>query len=287
MTPPVITLTSDFGTQDGYVAAIKGVILGILPEATLIDISHDLPVHDIPHAAFVLGSACRYFPQEAVHVAVVDPGVGTARRALLLVTPGGRFIAPDNGLLSYVLMAYGASAGAGPGAGAAPESGGTSAMKTGAVEVPAGVGAYVLDRGGYWRRPVSDTFQGRDIFAPAAAHLAAGVAAEELGTPTDTVACLELPQPVREDDVVWGHIIHIDRFGNLVSNIKGDEVAGQGVAIEIQGIAIQGLSRSYAAAQGLLTIVGSHGYLEVALTEGSAAQHLGARVGTSVKVMLA
>ena len=284
MTPPIITLTSDFGTQDGYVAAMKGVILGILPEATLIDISHDLPAHDIPHAAFVLGTIFRYFPKETVHLAVVDPGVGTSRRALMLVTPGGRFIAPDNGLLSYALMAYGASTGSI--ASAAGETVLASSMTAREVELPTGCRAYVLDRCRYRRHPVSDTFHGRDIFAPVAAHLAAGVSAEELGTATDTVTCLDVPLPARENDVILGEIIHIDRFGNLVSNIQGNELAGRGVETEIEGVAIQGLSRSYAGGQGLLAIIGSHGYLEVALREGSAAQRLGARVGTGLKVTL-
>ena len=277
----VITLTTDFGSRDGYVAAMKGVMLGIRPDATLVDISHELPPQDIPHAAFVLGTACRYFPPSTIHVAVVDPGVGTARRPLVLITPGGTYVAPDNGLLTYVLMEYGA--------GATTDTSGTSVedsfMRSFRVPLPKGCFAYVLNRDEFWLKPLSDTFHGRDIFAPVAAHLSAGVSPEELGKSVDDVDCLYVPMPVEQGEVVQGRIIYIDRFGNLVSNIRPRDPVGSDVYVEVEGTRIRGLSSSYASAEGLLAIVGSHGYLEIAVREGSAAERLRAKVGAQVKVM--
>ena len=261
---------------------MKGVILSVSPEVSLVDISHELPPHDIPHAAFVLGASCPYFPSNTIHVAVVDPGVGTARRPLLLTTPEGTaYVAPDNGLLTYVLMAQGTHR---------PTSTSSTPirdnfMKPLQVAVPEGCTAYVLNQQKYWLKPLSYTFHGRDIFAPVAGRLSAGVTAEELGEPVEKVVCLDVPRPVRQRDVIQGRIIHIDRFGNLVSNIQMGSVVEKSVEVEIAGKRIQGLSSSYAGSKGLLAITGSHGYVEIAVREGSAAQQLGAEVGARVKVM--
>lgn len=278
----IITLTSDFGWGDGYVAAVKGVILSISPDASLIDISHELPPHDIPHAAFVLGASCPYFPPNTIHVAVVDPGVGTARRPLLLTTPEGTaYIAPDNGLLTYILMSQGAHRPASTSSTSARDT----FMKPIQVAVPEGCTAYVLNQQKYWLKPLSDTFHGRDIFAPVAGRLSAGVTAEELGESVEKVVCLDVPSPLSQGDVIQGRIIHIDRFGNLVSNIKLGGVVEKSVELEIAGRRIRGLSRSYAGSNGLLAITGSHGYVEIAVRDGSAAQQLGAKVGARVKVV--
>jgi len=145
----------------------------------------------------------------------------------------------------------------------------------------------VLNQQKYWLKPLSYTFHGRDIFAPVAAHLAAGVTPEELGEPVERVVCLDVPSPVRQGDVIQGRIIHIDRFGNLTSNVRLGGVVEKSVQVEIGGRRIQGLSRSYAGSKGMLAITGSHGYLEIAVREGSAAQQLGAKVGARVKVMVA
>ena len=277
MSAPIITLTSDFGSRDGYVAAMKGVILGICPDVTVVDVSHELPPHDVLHAAFVLGTALPYFQSNTVHLAVVDPGVGTDRRPILLTTPAGAFVAPDNGLLTYALIAHGVRI---PGSGVdLQESVGCSE-----VGVPDGCSAYVLDRDRYWLKPTSSTFHGRDIFGPVAAHLAAGVRPEDLGTPTSTVQCLTIPQPVERKGIIEGRIIHVDRFGNLVSNIR--PASASLVAVTIAGTRIRGLSHSYTTDREVLAIVGSHGYLEIALREGSAAKHLGAGVGSEVEVTL-
>jgi S-adenosylmethionine hydrolase len=212
----------------------------------------------------------------------VDPGVGTDRRPILLSTPAGAFVAPDNGLLTYVLIAYGV----GIPITADPDGETESAdgMPSEAC-VPAGCAAYVLDRDRYWLKPTSATFHGRDIFAPVAAHLATGVRPEELGTQVPTVQCLAIPQAVERGDLIEGRIIHVDRFGNLVSNIRLADASP--VAVGIAGTQIRGLSHSYhEGGLEVLALVGSHGYLEIALREGSAAKHLGADVGTRVEVTL-
>ena len=279
---PIITLTTDFGSRDGYVAAMKGVILDIFPGAVLVDISHEVPPYDIPHVAFILGTACAYYPSNAVHLAVVDPGVGTTRRPMLLVTPGGMYVAPDNGLLTYILTSYGAETthdGENP-------LDASAAMEPIDVSVPEGCAAYVLDRSEYWLGPVSSTFHGRDIFAPVAAHVAAGVRPERLGTAVDRVVCLDVPGPAVAEDAIRGRVVYVDRFGNLVCNIRPGDLAGRQADIEIGGRLIRGLSRTFADGDGLLALIGSHGYLEVAVTEGSAAEHLGVAVGAGVSVTL-
>lgn len=280
MPSAVITLTTDFGSADGYAAAMKGVILSICPGVTFVDISHEVPPQDIAHAAFVLGTACPYFPGGAVHLAVVDPGVGTERQPLCLVTPDGAYVAPDNGILTYVIMSY--MSNGMPGRAMMRED---SFMQPMSVPLPRGCAAYALSREEFWRKPVSYTFHGRDIFAPAAAHLAAGVPPEKLGDPLDRLVCLNVPRPQKRGNTILGRIIYVDRFGNLVSNIRLDGANGERVEVEIEGRRISGLSRSYAGGPELLAIIGSHGYLEVAVRNGSAMQLIGAGMGSRVKVV--
>ena len=282
MSSRIITLTSDFGSGDEYVAAMKGVILGICPDATLIDISHDIPAHDVANAAFVLGGACCYYPTGTVHVAVVDPGVGTARNPIMMVTPTGVYLAPDNGVLTYILLRNGASVGSAAGR----SRPGDAFMEPVRISVPESCKAHALDREEYWLKPVSNTFHGRDIFSPAAAHFSAGVSPGELGTPIHNVTCLNVPMPEEAGGIILGHVIHIDRFGNLISNIRPRNAVERGVEVEVKERLIPGLSSSYASSEGLLAIIGGRGYLEIAVKEGSAAQHLGATVGTPVKVDL-
>ena len=278
MSAPVITLTSDFGLRDGFVAAMRAAILGILPEATIVDISHDVPPQDVAQGAFVVGTICPRFPEGTVHVAVVDPGVGTDRRPVLLVAGGHVYVAPDNGLLTYVLSAHGA--GGDPRQGGQGHGFGTPTR----LPVPKVCSAYLLNRDAYWLAPVSRTFHGRDIFAPVAAHIASGVRPEDAGEPVDTLTYLDLLHPAREADAIHGRVIYVDGFGNLATNLPAREMEETKVVVEIAGQRICGLSDSYAAGGGLLAIAGSHGYLEIALTNGSAARHLGAAVGTSVIV---
>lgn len=267
----VITLLTDFGLADGYVAAMKGVILGINPEVTIVDITHDIPPQDIARAAFVLGTVYRFFPRGTIHMVIVDPGVGTARKAVILHTADYLFVAPDNGVLSYVLKPY------------------AGKCKAGRCRL-AGARAFAITARRFFLKPVSATFHGRDIFAPVAAHLSLGVPPAEFGPPVGSLIVLRLSQPSRmADGSLVGHIVHIDRFGNLVTDISEAYLPARkaGVTVEIAGHTIHGLSRTYGTGRGLLALVGSSGHLEIALRDGSAADYLGAKMGDGIKVRLA
>ena len=272
MPGPFITLLTDFGLADPYVGVMKGVILGINPSATLVDLTHDVPPQDVLQGAFLLGTSWRSFPPRTIHVAVVDPGVGSDRKALLVQGPEHAFLAPDNGLLSFVLP---------------EEEVATVPFKPHVGPVPAGFSAYTLTNPKYWRHPVSATFHGRDIFAPVAAHLSLGVPPEELGEPVDTLMRLALPVAQWQDGVLVGFVLHIDRFGNVVTNVPDALLRqeGQTLTIEIGGRTIEGLSATYSAGEGLAALIGSHGNLEVAVRDGSAAQLLGTKVGDEVRVV--
>lgn len=274
MTPrrPVITLTTDFGSSDAYVAAIKGVILGINPEAIIVDISHDVGPQQVAEAAFILSTAWPYFPPGTIHVVVVDPGVGTARRALLLASESAFFIAPDNGVLSYIVEHV-----CSPAAGAS-----TAAPRRLCPKLR----AFVLTQPRYWRSPVSHTFHGRDIFAPVAAHLSLGVAPEEMGEAVDSVLAFAVPPPHREAGVVVGHIVHIDHFGNLITNITEADIAAGVDSVEVAGRSIAGVGQTYAQRRGLVALIGSSGHLEIAVRDGSAARLLKSKVGDTLKLRL-
>ena len=274
MSNKVLAFTTDFGSSDSYVAAMKGVALRIAPDLTLVDVTHEVPRHDIAHGAFILGGVYRYFPADTVHVAVVDPGVGTSRKAVALVTPYGSFCAPDNGLLSFVLNDH-------------LIEGWTSFESTefGApvkVAVPDGCEAYEISNPVYRLEPVSDTFHGRDIFTPAAAHLVSGLEPHCLGEPLRELTILNLFTLERSDDAVTGRVIHIDRFGNVVANIPASQLPQGAVVVEIADTKIRGLSATFADAEGLLALIGSHGYLEIAENLGSAAHRLDIGVGDTV-----
>ena len=275
MASPLITLTTDFGPRDGYVAAMKGVILGICPDASIVDVSHDIEPQDVAQAALVLSSVAPYFPAHAIHVAVVDPEVGSDRRPLLLTATRGRYVGPDNGIFTHVLAEWGL---------VAPEMPvGDEAVPVEA-QLPGGCAAFILDRPEFWLSPLSRTFHGRDLFAPVAAYLALGTSPEELGTETGHVDVLPLPRPRKGRGRVDGNVIHVDRFGNLVTNIRLDGAPTE-VGVEVAGRTISGLSPSYREGGELLAIIGSHGYLEVAWWRDSAARKLGAKVGTPVTVL--
>ena len=254
MSRPVITLTTDFGRSDAYVAAMKGVILRLCPDATIVDVSHDIPRHDIAEAAYTLVSASEYYPASAVHAAVIDPGVGSDRRPIALETPLGTYVSPDNGTLTHVLNSFGA---------------GGAVTALGEVGMPDGCRAYELDRPEHWLSHVSRTFHGRDVFAPTAAHLANGVPASALGSPIESVVCL--PTPIFSmGDPLTGVIVHVDTYGNLITNIPAESVSALS-EIRISGCVIEGLSDSYReAVGGLLAIVGSRDTLEIAIGEGDA-----------------
>jgi S-adenosylmethionine hydrolase len=266
----VITLTTDFGLADAYVAAMKGVILGINPEAKLIDICHSIKSQNVSQAAFVLSTAYQFFPKRTIHVVVVDPGVGTERRAIILRTPLADFVAPDNGVLSYVI----------PQSSARPVS-----VNRQQIELPPELKAVALTRPEFWRSPVRATFHGRDIFAPVAARLSLGSPLEDFGEAITSLTILPLTHPYRAPDgVLVGHILHIDNFGNLITNIRSEDLPKQAITVEVGGHFVSGLSRTYEEGDGLLALIGSSGYLEISLKRGNASTFLDAEVGGEVKI---
>ncbi len=267
---PVVTLTTDFGLTDAYVATMKGIILGINPEVTLVDICHTINPQDIAQAAFVLGTSYQYFPKGTVHLVVVDPGVGSQRRAVILRTASADFVAPDNGVLSYVIRE------------ASPES----AEGKQPAELRPELEAFAITEPRYWRTPVSPTFHGRDIFAPVAAHLSLGHSPADFGERLSSLVMLRLTRPHREPDgSVVGHILHIDGFGNLITDITTQDLpsGGEPLSIKVGGQTIQGLVRTYAEGEGLIALIGSSDRLEISVKGGSARNLLNARVGDEVR----
>lgn len=254
----VVTLLSDFGLKDPYVAEMKAVILSISPEARIVDITHEIEKFNIRIGAFILKSATRYFPPNSVHVAVVDPGVGTKRRPIIVETKRSFYVGPDNGLL---LLA---------------------AQKEGIVKV------YHIVRTEFMLSNVSSTFHGRDIFAPAAAHLASGISPAEFGPEIRDYVFPEFPKPqVRKNEVV-GEVLYVDCFGNVVSNISEFDLERAGfhkgdmLSVMLGGTSLA-LQFCYAygevPAGTALTIIGGSGFLEVAVNQRSASRMLGAKVG--------
>ncbi|HWP58853.1 MAG TPA: SAM-dependent chlorinase/fluorinase [Candidatus Acidoferrales bacterium] len=261
MAPRVITLTTDFGTDDAFVGIMKGVILGINPAARLVDLSHNVPPQDVLAGALILRSAVRYFPAGTVHLAVVDPGVGSARRALLIQTEDAFYVGPDNGLLSLAV-------------------GGKTVREI--IE---------LTNGDFFLKPTSHTFHGRDIFAPVAAHLSLGKAAREFGRPVDRFINIDWPEPRRQKDALEGEIIYIDRFGNLTTNLSASDLRALGAGeplFSLKGHTIRGLDRHYAAAagKGLCALINSWDLVEIARFQESARAFTGAARGDKVSVRL-
>lgn len=269
----IITLTTDFGLTDAYVAAMKGVILSINPEANIVDICHTIKPQNIAEAAFVLSTAYPFFPRGTIHVVVVDPGVGTERRAIILKTPTACFVAPDNGVLNYVVQEYLVK----------PRVAASQHL----AELGPGLEAVAITKPKYWRSPVGDTFHGRDIFAPVAARLSLGQPPLEFGEKITNLTVLPIPKPHKgANGSLVGHILHIDSFGNLITNVNRHDLpeARETITVEVGGRLIKGLSRTYAEGQGLLTLIGSSDYLEISLKEGNASAYLNAKVGDEVKI---
>lgn len=274
---PVITLTTDFGYDDAYVAAVKGAILNINPVATIVDVSHSIKPQDILQAAFVLSAVYRYFPKETVHVAIVDPGVGSDRRGMILKTPSAMFVGPDNGIFSYVIDDLFSA-----------ESRSVIEQTHGLTEIvfKTGLEAAAITDPRFWRHPVSPTFHGRDVFAPVAAGLSLGISLYEFGEKINSLHVLPVPKPSLDPDGnLVGQIIHIDRFGNLIANIRSSSLPGKNVVIEVGGQRIQGISDYYAQKEGVMAVVGSSGYLEISLRDGSARDFLGIGEGDEVRVI--
>lgn len=264
----VITLLTDFGTDDEYVGLMKGVILSINPSATIVDITHQIDRQDIVQAAFTIHSGYHYFPEGTVHLIVVDPGVGTERGLLVLKLEKHFFIAPDNGVLSLLLGEKNVSS------------------------------LNLITNPNYFRASASRTFHGRDILAPVGAHISNGLEVKELGPEIDLqkVVCLDsLGARCTENGELRGEVVALDHFGNLITNIKSKQLteclhAGsqQKILIKIQSNVIKGLSETYASVRSNtpLALIGSRGYLEIAVNKGNAAQHLNAEKGDEVWVVL-
>jgi S-adenosylmethionine hydrolase len=255
MPDPIITLTTDFGAAGPYAAAMKGVILALNPAARLVDLTHHVPPQDVRHAAFFLASAVPCFPPEAIHVVVVDPGVGSDRALLYVEAGGRRLLAPDNGCWTLL-----------EGAGAAR-------------------GIRLADPR-FWRQPVSATFHGRDILAPVAAHLSLGTDPAQLGPPVAEWVRLPWPRPATQKDGLTGEVVFIDDFGNLITNIPGPEWAARPARVAVGGRPVERRVRRYAEAPPgtAVVLVSSAGLMEVAVSHGSAARQLEATIGTPVVV---
>lgn len=259
---PVISLTTDFGLKDGFVGTMKGVIWGIAPEVQIADITHEIPPQDILTGAIALWRAAPFFPAGSVHIAVVDPGVGTARRPMAARLGYQFFVVPDNGLLTPLILDA--------------EAGGLP------------IEFVHLENPEYWLPAISRTFHGRDIFAPVGAHLFNGVALYNLGTRfSDPVRLqMKLPEPIPGG---WRAFINvIDIFGNLSTNLKAAQISGIGdVVIRLHGREIHGLVETYGHRPPgeLVALIDSENFLEVALVNGSAARELGAKLGDVVEVV--
>lgn len=264
----IITLTTDFGLTDSYVAQMKGVILGINPGVRIVDVSHQIAPQNIREAAFVLSTVQSSFPKGTIHLVVVDPGVGTKRGAIILRTPNADFVAPDNGVLSYIIHQIS-----------------NQSAKQHQIKSDLRLEAVAITNSQYFRSPVSNTFHGRDIFAPVAAHLSLGVPLKSFGKSVTTIEILPLPTPfLAPDGSLTGEIIHVDGFGNLITNIKEEDLPQKTLTINIGKKTIPGLSSSYAEEEKLLAIINSNGYLEISVKEGNASTYLHVGVGGEVKV---
>jgi len=253
----IVTLLTDFGVKDGYVASMKGVILGICPQASLVDISHMIDPQDVRSGAYLISTIYKDFPSGTIHLAVVDPGVGTERRALALKAAGQFFVGPDNGIFSLIAKEH-------------PD------YQARSLENPI-----------YRRSRISHTFHGRDIFAPAAAHLARGAAFESLGPPC-TPMLAQWSSVRRMKNKLQGEVIYIDHFGNIITNLQRRDVAAfvaaKACAVTIGSQVITQIVNTYAQVEpgNAAALIGSSGYLEIAVNQASAAEILKIRTGDHI-----
>jgi S-adenosylmethionine hydrolase len=257
---PIITLLTDFGLKDPYVASMRGVILSINPKSALVDITHQVNSHDIKEGAFILGQTYSNFPKGTIHLSVVDPGVGSTRKPILIVTKNYFFVGPDNGLF-------------------------TIALRTERVKQ-----AVVLTNQKFFRSEISSTFHGRDIFAPVAAYLSLGVKPESFGPSTKSWHEISFPDPATKQGKLIGEIVHVDAFGSLVSNIdcKGllQFSKGRSLVTKIGKRTMRGLKQGYweGRKDEPMVLIGSGGLLEISVREGNAQKLLRARRGDPIIV---
>jgi len=261
-TPALITLTTDFGTQDGYVAAMKGVMLSATPTLRFVDLTHEVAPQDVMEAAFLLKTAAWEFPPGTVHLVVVDPGVGTDRRPVAIRAGGHYFVGPDNGLFSLLLDG--------------------DPIDAGVTLDPAQISP---------GERLSPTFHGRDLFAPAAARIAAGGALHELGAALDELTALHWALPIPDTEGIRGWVVHIDHFGNCITNIPRtlleEQRHGRAVACYVGTGVVRGLQQTYGAVEKgePLLVVGSSDFLEIAVNSGNAATMLNIRKGAPVNLV--
>lgn len=262
MISKIVTLTSDFGLRDTYVAEMKAVILSICPEATIVDITHEIEKFSVRAGAFALASAASYFPKGTIHVAVVDPGVGTRRRPILVQTGRGVFVGPDNGLLI------------------------PAADRQGITNI------YEITNKKLMLSQVTNTFHGRDIFAPLAAHLANGISPNDCGPKIDDVVKPEFAKVTSTGGTVIGEILHVDDFGNVITNVREPEARqfseGDWLTVELPNCDLRlRFAKTYAEAKPKepTALVGSHGYVEIALNQGSANREFQIRIGDRFKLI--
>ncbi len=258
---PLVTMTTDFGYMDAYVASMKGVLLSINREIEIIDICHEIRPQDVFHGAFVLHTGYSFFPDGTIHLGVVDPGVGGNRRAILVQTDRYYFIGPDNGLFSYVLKHE----------------------KIRSIRA--------LENKSYFREDISSTFHGRDIFAPVAGHLTLNIPLNELGPEIDNPMVLNIPEPKVDEDMLIAHVLCIDRFGNLITNVTRsfwDNQVGNRRFFIYCRMRIEKINRSYNESQpkDILAIFNSSDYLEISSNMGNAARELGLKPGSEIEIEL-
>jgi len=257
MRTQIITLLTDFGTKNGYVGAVKGVIKRINPQAEIVGVTHDIDSYDVLGAAFALNNFYRYFPKGTIHLAVVDPGVGSLRQPILVKTKDFFFVGPDNGIFSFVYQ------------------------RENLTDI------IVISNQKYFLAEPSSTFHARDVFAPVAAYLSLGIKIDEFGAPAKECMKFVIPEPESRGKSLKGEIIHIDRFGNLITNIPADFLENKKhTEIRVGKRRIKGISRSYfeIKVKELGALIGSSNFLELAVNQGSAQKLLKAKVGDQIGI---
>ncbi|MCJ7578860.1 MAG: SAM-dependent chlorinase/fluorinase [candidate division Zixibacteria bacterium] len=261
----MITLLTDFSTKDGYVGAVKGVIKRINPQAEIVDVTHDIDSYDVLGAAFALNNFYKYFPKGTIHLAVVDPGVGSLREPILIRTKDFLFVGPDNGIFSFIYQ------------------------REDITDI------IIISNKKYFLAEPSGTFHARDIFAPVAAYLSLGIKIDEFGSPAKECVKFIISKPEAKGRSLKGEVIHIDRFGNLITNIPADLLENKRNAEIIVGKRkIKGISRSYfeiketcserSESKRLGALIGSSNFLELAVNQGSAQKLLKAKVGNPIRI---
>jgi S-adenosylmethionine hydrolase len=257
----IITLTTDFGLQDHYVSAMKAVMLGIAPDVRFVDVSHEIPAQDIMAGAWVVKNTAFLYPPGTVHLVVVDPGVGTSRHPIALKIKDQYFVGPDNGIFSLLFKEYEYE-------------------------------AYKLNNSTYWAQGLSNTFHGRDVFAPVSAHLSTGVSLDEVGEPIDDLVTYHWAVPIADKDGLQGWVVHIDRFGNLITNISDelieDHLKRKSVKIYVGNTMLDKVVSTFGDVEEgePAAFIGSSGMLEIGINKGNAARMLSVDKGAQISIVL-